>query len=356
MKKNSAVFLTFILTLFLLIGCNKENNNIDNNNIDNNDDIEDTPITQSLKIGDYFPIKGNVKYIYEGEGNEYASYDVVIDYTSDNKVQQRVDNGGTIMAKVFEIKDGELRQTYSRAEVYYRENMLDKKDSEEILLMEPLEEGTTWTLGDGNIRTITSMATSINVPAGSFEAIEVETVGEDYKIFDYYAKNIGLVKTLFQYEDFEVTSSLSKIEENFTLTQSINFYYPNIDDGIYFKSKEISFQTNDITKKAIEDAYKLTLNEKTGKVFSENTQINSLYLNDDGMAYIDLNKSFVNEMNAGAGYEAMILQSIANTIGDYYGTDKVILTIEGQPYASGHIVVEKGEYLEPNYNDLIEIN
>jgi hypothetical protein len=64
------------------------------------------------------------------------------------------------------------------------------------------------------------------------------------------------------------------------------------------------------------------------------------------MVYIDLNRAFVNEMNAGAGYEALILQSVANTFGQYYGVDRVLLTIDAELYESGHIALKKGEYLK----------
>lgn len=64
------------------------------------------------------------------------------------------------------------------------------------------------------------------------------------------------------------------------------------------------------------------------------------------MVYIDLNKAFVTEMNAGSRYESMILQSIANTFGHYYNSDKVVLTIENKLYESGHVAMKKGEYLK----------
>ncbi|WP_224037119.1 GerMN domain-containing protein [Clostridium gelidum] len=51
----------------------------------------------------------------------------------------------------------------------------------------------------------------------------------------------------------------------------------------------------------------------------------------------------VSEMNVGAVYESMILQSITNTLGTYYGVEKVYITIEGELYGSGHIIKEKGE-------------
>jgi hypothetical protein len=59
-------------------------------------------------------------------------------------------------------------------------------------------------------------------------------------------------------------------------------------------------------------------------------------------------------MNAGSGYEAMILQCITNTLGNYYNTDQVYITIEGKPYESGHIVMKKGETFKVNYDNVIK--
>jgi hypothetical protein len=50
-------------------------------------------------------------------------------------------------------------------------------------------------------------------------------------------------------------------------------------------------------------------------------------------------------MNAGAAYESMILQCIANTFGNYYHAESLILTIEGKPYESGHISMEEGQWI-----------
>ena len=100
-------------------------------------------VTSSLKIEDYYPMKENTRYVYEGTGNEYASYNVMIDYVKEGKVQQRIDNGGTMMVNIIELTNGKLIRTYSRGEAYYRENLLESESGEEeILLMEPLKEGT----------------------------------------------------------------------------------------------------------------------------------------------------------------------------------------------------------------------
>ncbi len=362
MKKNIVLF-SFVLLLTFLFGCtnfiNDKNsgNNINTNdsNTNNSNNQDSTP--QLLKIEDYYPIKENIKYVYDGKGNEYASYSVYIDYTSEDKVQQRVDNGGTIMAKIVELKNGKITRLLSRGEAYYRENLLETKgNEEEVLLMEPLIKGTTWKLQDSRIRTITGTSVDITTPAGNYKAIEVVTEGSNDKTIDYYAKNVGLVKSVFISGETEITSSLSKIEENVSLIQKISFFYPNVnDDKIYYKDKDISFKTNDITRQVLESAYKEPIGNNLGKVFSTNTKINSLYLNKDNMVYIDLNKDFVTEMNAGSGYESMILQSIANTFGKYYNSEKVILTIDNNPYESGHIVMKKGEYIKVKYDDAVEI-
>ena len=241
--------------MLLLAGCGPGNSGENNNNNGNNntagnnagkntDENGGSKEPDTLSIEDYYPIKDNTRYLYEGSGNEYASYDTYIDYTSDSKFQQRVDNGGTVMANVFEIKDGKLTRKYSRGEAYYRENLLNKTDKdEEVILQEPLEKGTTWTLKDSSTRTITNIDVEISTPSGDYKALEVTTKGENGQTVDYYAKNVGLVKTVFVYEEMEVTSTLSKIEENVPFIQNISFYYPNIDDGkYYFKNKEIQFQ------------------------------------------------------------------------------------------------------------------
>ena len=199
MKKYILIFAVAIL-IALISGCTATNNN-------NSSEAQ-------AKVQDYFPIKENVKYVYEGKGNEYAAYDVYIDYTSGSKVQQRVNNGGSEIVKVVEIKDGKLTQIFFRGETYYRENFLDIDEKEnEILLMEPLVKGTTWTLKDSSVRTITNTSADITTPSGTYKAIEVTTDSSNGKTVDYYAKNIGLVKSVFNSEGAEISSSLSKIEE-----------------------------------------------------------------------------------------------------------------------------------------------
>lgn len=317
-----------------------------------------TPVSETkLTIQDYYPFSENKKYVYEGQGNEYASYIVFTDFIQDNRVQLRSNNGGTEQVKVLENKNGELTLLLSRGECYYRENFTQSPSTNgEIILKEPLTKGTTWTLPDSRKRSITNVDVEISTPLGKYKTLEVTTEGKEDKIIDYYAPQVGLVKSVFTSLGTEVSSTLSKIEENAAFTQSVKFYYPNInDDKLYYVEKKLSFLTNDITRTAFQNEFQNVPNAELGKVLSPNAKMKSLYLNKDNMVYVDFSKEFVSEMNAGSGYESMILQSITNTLGQYYGVEKVYITIEGSPYSSGHIAMKKGEAFSVNLNHSVPL-
>lgn len=307
------------------------------------------------KVADYFPIKENTKYIYEGYGNEFASFQVFTDYASENKVQKRVDNGGSVLVNVYEISDEKLVRKFFRGETYYRENFLEEQDEEqEILLMEPLKKGTSWKLPDGRQRSITGVNTEVETPMGKFKTVEVSTEGNDSITIDYYAKDIGLVKTIFQTEGMEVSSSLKSIEENSSNIQSVQFYYPDESGKIYYKTKQVPFRTNDRTANILEKAYKESVGETSGVVLTTNAAIKSLALDDGNKVRLDLNSDFLTEMNAGAAFETAILQCIANTFCHYYDAEELILTIEGKPYESGHIIMQENEAIRANYEGVFE--
>lgn len=311
-----------------------------------------------LLIKDYFAYQENTKYVYEGQGNEYASYTVFVDYLKGNRVQLRSNNGGTETVRVLENNNGELSLLVLKGEAYYREDLTQGPNlpQGEVLLKEPLTQGTSWTLADNRKRSISNIDVEVNTPSGTYKAIEVTTEGKDSKVLDYYAPNVGLVRSVFQSNGMEVSSTLSKMEKNVPLVQTVKFYYPNINDGkLYYTAKKLSFNTNDLTKLAIEKEFKSQPQGNLGRVIGPNVKIKSLYLNKDNKVYVDFTKELISEMNAGSGYESMILQSIVNTLGGYYGVEQVYLTVEGEPYSSGHVAMNKGEFFKVNLNNSVEL-
>lgn len=366
--KKPYLMISLLLLTTIVCGCTNQSTvvkpdttpNTTPNQTTNSENEEGTKSENNetvLTIRDYYPSLKNTWYYYEGEGNEYASYNAYTDYTAKDRIQVRTNNGGTELVKVLEYQEGQLVMILSRAESYYRENLLDAPTEvkEEIMLKEPLTKGTQWTLSDNRKRYISNVDIEVDTPSGKYKALEVTTEGENDVIYDYYAKEIGLVKSVFESGDTKVISILSKIEENVPLTQRVAFFYPDVNaEKIYYVPKQLSFHTDDITKSVIEKAYKEFSQTNFGKVFGPNVKMNSLYLNKDNMVYVDFSKELVSEMNAGSGYETMILQSITNTLGGYYGVDKVYITVEGEPYSSGHIAMKKGEAFTVNMEGTIE--
>lgn len=349
MKKYYRI-LSIAFFLVFLYGCGSSN-------IEKSENVNTSSLEiEEIDIRDYFPMIENTRCVYDGSGNEYASFQVYNDYTSENMVQQRIINSGTVMSKIIEVKEQSVTVILSRGEAYYRENLLSTTGEEgEVLLMAPIVKGTTWVLKDSRVRTITDTVAQVITPIGKYEAVEVTTEGENDKVTDYYAKGIGLIKTVFNSGEYQVTSSLSKIDKDTSLKQNISFFYPNAQDvKIYYKNKEVTFNTNDITKDVLEKTYKEIIEEVLGETFNTNTKINSLYLNKDGMVYLDLNAAFLTDIKLGSGYEEAILQCIANTFGKYYNAKKVVLTIDNRAYESGHILLKKGQYLEVNLEDASE--
>ena len=317
------------------------------------------PSGTSSSISSYFSYKPNIKYVFEGKGNEYAAYTVFVDYIVGTKVQLRIDNGGTETVKVMENKNGKLSVILSKSEVYYRENLTNSSiGSPEIILKEPLVKGTTWTLPDKSKRFISNVDVKIKTKLGTYKTIEVTTKNKSGKILDYYAPNVGLVKSAFLLNGKEeVSSTLAKMGANIPLVQTVQFYYPNTNlDKVYYIGKKLSFKTNDITKIVFEKAFKaLPAGKNLARVLTPNAKIKSLYLNKDNAVYVDFSKEFLTEMNAGSGYESLILKSITNTLGVYYGVNKVHITVEGKPYASGHIELKKGEFFKVDLKNTFQL-
>ncbi|MBU3160053.1 GerMN domain-containing protein [Clostridium frigoris] len=357
MRKYIRILLVIVIFV-LLAGCDKgpiSKSTISDNTSNTTPKSESSKATSyTAKISDYYPFEKNIKYIYTGYSNEYSTYSVYVDYLIGNREQIIVNNGSTEAIKVLENKDGELRLISSQNEIYYRENFTSQiNNNPEILLKQPLTKGTSWTLKDGSNRSITNVKATIKTPLANYECIEVTTVRKEVTEKDYYAANIGLVKTLYS-NNGKVSSSLGKIEKNSPLVQTVKFYYPNGNDGMnYVTDKKLSFYTNDITKKIFENYLREVPKKNLGKLISANTRIRSLYLNKDNMVYLDFSKEFTQEMNAGSTYESQILQCITNTLGDYYMVKKVYITVEGKPYSSGHILMKKGEAFIVNYKNTI---
>lgn len=332
MKKTFLILLAVLLCL--LTACNNA-----------------TPV----KILDYFPLTGNVHLVYQGDGNEYAEFETYVDYQSNSAIQFRVMNPGTTSVTVYLLENGMLKKVHSAGETYFRVNEMNLRDEAEIILKEPLKTGTSWTLADGSTRSITAMDKKITVPSGTFSALETTTVAADDTTKEYYAPGVGLVlREFFMNSDptTKITSALLTMETEVPLQQTVRFYYPDFDNNqlVYLEQTVKLFSNDEIYAAFAKQMKQVPQGSGLQPLMSEATSILGVaYDRVNAIVTVDLSAGFVSDMNAGTTLESMLLNSVANTFGYYFQTNKVAITVAGKPYASGHVIFEKGEYLTADW-------
>jgi Sporulation and spore germination len=342
MFKNTIIrslFLTCLLLVFAfsVAGCGQE--------------PTENP-KEEATINDYFPFNENVKMVYEGQGNEFASYTSYVDYINGDKIQIRVNNGGAESVNILQNSEGSLTDINSwGGDVFYKTDWTgEEATTSTILLKEPLLEGTKWDLSDGSQREITGLNVAIETPYDNFEALEVTTTKDGETVRkQYYALGIGLVKSIFFGEEEEISSSLKEMiiggGYDFTV-RSYNFFVTDTDILSNFVDKTTTLKTGENINEFLASEF------QEGEIMSANTKINELWFKPGSdVANIDFSEQFVTEMNAGTTKESGVLMSVANTVGNYFQVQKVIITVEGEPYSSGHILMKEGEAFKTNYQN-----
>lgn len=354
MKKNLLLIITSIM-IFSLVGCatTAPQDQVKVPPVESNDLSKEEVLT----VLDYYPFKENTVMDYQGIGNEFAEQKTFIEFVEGNRAQMKIVNPGTTFVRVLEYKDGALKEVFSEGEFYHIENMLNStSNSEEIILQEPLKLGNAWEDSEGHNVEITSVSQSIETPSGTYEALEItKKLDEGSTEKRYYAKDIGHVATIYVDGEFEVKTLLEEIDDEYE-TQVITYYPTSEDVGTKYVKQNIEFNTNDDIEEVLEGIMKNPPSDKLIAPISKDTKINKLHLNRDSWTLeADFSKELLTEMNAGSSFETEILKSITNTLGIFYDVDKVYITVEGKPYASGHYGLSEGEYFEVDSEGINEL-
>lgn len=249
-------------------------------------------------------------------------------------------------AKVFEVSNEGVKLINSIEESYYRINYLAEEPTrEEYYLKSPIEEGNSWQ--DGSIVwTIESLNEKVKVPAGEFTCVKVVGRAGEFVLERYFAKGVGLVKQKFVSDNMTVEDNLSKFgnaeEDNCLPAKELAVYYPskNVDKLLEDRVVE-KFKTGETLVEKITELLK----DKKYRVLSKNTRLLEMK-KEEGILRLNFSKELITEMNAGSGYEALLIDSIVNTYGHNFGAEGVILNVEGKGYESGHFLFGKDEVLK----------
>ena len=74
-----------------------------------------------------------------------------------------------------------------------------------------------------------------------------------------------------------------------------------------------------------------------------------------GYIHVDFGSSLTTIVsNVGRATESLMITGLTNTFCDYYQTDRLYLTVSGEPYESPYRFLMEGEYFSPNYSKASE--
>lgn len=172
-------------------------------------------ISPAPPITEYAPFTKGSYWEYEGNGNEYASFNRRVLFTKDNFAQISEDNGGTVITKIIEGTNDVVKLVYFQGESYQPENMLETDftaNSDTIIIKSPLQVGTNWTDKEGK-KELVALDSIVDTPLGKFDnCLKIKITNPDDAIYQYYKKGIGLVKQEFISGDATITSTLKKYQ------------------------------------------------------------------------------------------------------------------------------------------------
>lgn len=145
--------------------------------------------------------------------------------------------------------------------------------------------------------------------------------------------------------------------ENEIVKENVNiYYYDVVTDKIVYVPTSIEIKNKEVAT-ALVNELKKSPTEDISPVINSNITLKSANLdNNSNTIKLDFSSNFVTEQNLGAGTESGTLTAICNTFGDYFNVSKVIITLDGKPYSSGHIIKTEGEAFDVNLDNSIELN
>ncbi|MBS3977910.1 MAG: hypothetical protein KGZ75_14500 [Syntrophomonadaceae bacterium] len=160
----------------------------------------------------YLPLKPGNFWDYRGEGYAHAEYDDRVLFREGNLVQLKRANPGTTLAFIYEVTEDSITRVFSEEGFYEEKNLLAafKENQREIILKRPFKVGTTWSAGERTYTIVETNAT-VTTPAGTFkDCLKIHSTFKagEHEIFQYYAPNVGMVKSEFRAKESKIIAEL----------------------------------------------------------------------------------------------------------------------------------------------------
>lgn len=354
MEKNKKILIAVAVVAILFIGIYilqgfvfglVTDQNTETETINENSESEETEEQSSEVVGtidEYFVFETNMLYGYTSERGEEYDYSIFNLYSDETKVQRVISaNFSQVpVEEVLEYKDGTLFYVNGTQRGTMFNNLLDEENIYELVVMkEPLQIGTTWQSSEDSASIVTDVESLIETPVGSFSCIEITTNYSDGTFEKtYYAKDVGLVKTISTSSDgTEMIHSLSVFEENVeSITINLPAFYYNAEteqNELIYMPMEISPEMDMV--KNIENALK---EGEEGELYSVlyGATINYIEIDDNSSTvHIDVDNYDFN--NAGVTAEEEMIYGLVESLAAFFAKENVQITVNGGTDYLGHM-------------------
>ncbi|MEW6663560.1 MAG: hypothetical protein ACOY9Y_11065 [Bacillota bacterium] len=159
----------------------------------------------------YFPSGVNSEWDYEGRGSEYADFQMQVLEKQGNRALFVRADAGTTLALVYDITPDQITLVYSEENFEGDKTVLTAPPNrQDVILNGPVEAGTTWKAGDRTYK-IEKTGVTVVTPVGTFKdciQVRVTFPAGEHEIIQYYAPNVGMVKSEFIAGNSSVVSTL----------------------------------------------------------------------------------------------------------------------------------------------------
>jgi hypothetical protein len=133
------------------------------------------------------------------------------------------------------------------------------------------------------------------------------------------------------------------------------YYYDGVSDKVVYINTTIEVE-EDKAYTALINELKKSPNTDISPALSSEVALNSCTIdNENSLVTLDFSSNFVEAQNLGAGAESSTLKAICDTFGSYYNVENIIITLDGKPYSSGHILMNEGEAFKVDLNSAVEL-
>lgn len=133
------------------------------------------------------------------------------------------------------------------------------------------------------------------------------------------------------------------------------YYYDGVSDKVVYINSTIKVEGDDVATELINELKKSPNSDISPALSSEITLNSCTVNNENSLVTLDFSSNFVEAQNLGAGAESSTLAAICDTFGSYYNVENIIITLDGNPYSSGHILMTEGEAFKVDLNSVIEL-